>query len=355
MEEEIIEEFDENDELDDQELITIVKANPFLYDKSDKLYSNSEVKRLAWATVGEGLSKKKTGTDAEHRFWQLRQRFGRERKKVIQSRGRSGAGANEQTYTPHWNLYTELMFLADVIKHRKQVSTSFFLWSIILNHKFIYFYFVLFRTTSNYKRKTTYETTSQTNIPSSLLQVNIPSKLSEVNTPSTYMLNSPLTLSLSSEKVPYISCIDKSSDISEDYSIPQQSYSESAVILPPETNNNIELPAKQMQQVKANTYKKCVPEPDLFAKRRKLNADTFNKSLLDQSKDLNVLAQKVGDAISTCGSQATSHTTDFQNIFSLEIKSMLSSIGFTLQKVPESKQLDCMIAIMQLLKQYIDK
>ncbi|XP_039303005.1 uncharacterized protein LOC113003433 isoform X2 [Solenopsis invicta] len=329
MEEEIIEEFDENDELDDQELITIVKANPFLYDKSDKLYSNSEVKRLAWATVGEGLSKKKTGTDAEHRFWQLRQRFGRERKKVIQSRGRSGAGANEQTYTPHWNLYTELMFLADVIKHRK--------------------------TTSNYKRKTTYETTSQTNIPSSLLQVNIPSKLSEVNTPSTYMLNSPLTLSLSSEKVPYISCIDKSSDISEDYSIPQQSYSESAVILPPETNNNIELPAKQMQQVKANTYKKCVPEPDLFAKRRKLNADTFNKSLLDQSKDLNVLAQKVGDAISTCGSQATSHTTDFQNIFSLEIKSMLSSIGFTLQKVPESKQLDCMIAIMQLLKQYIDK
>jgi len=59
-----------------------------------------------------------TDIEAEHRFWQLRQRFGRERKKVIQSQGRSGAGITHLTYTPQWNLYNELIFLADVIKHR---------------------------------------------------------------------------------------------------------------------------------------------------------------------------------------------------------------------------------------------
>lgn len=59
--EDIVEEdiFQDDDELNDKELITIVRANPFLYNKSDKLYSNSEVKRLAWAAIGEGLSKKR--------------------------------------------------------------------------------------------------------------------------------------------------------------------------------------------------------------------------------------------------------------------------------------------------------
>lgn len=47
--EDIVEEdiFQDDDELDDKELITIVRANPFLYNKSDKLYSNSEVKRVS--------------------------------------------------------------------------------------------------------------------------------------------------------------------------------------------------------------------------------------------------------------------------------------------------------------------
>jgi len=147
----------ERKEVDDKELITLVKANPFLYNKAEKLYSNSEVKRLSWATIGDYLSKKMTGifarfiyvkplemdrklsiklilfisrmrslyymcigTEAEHRFLQLQQRFGKERKKVLQSQSRSGAGANHPTYTPKWDLYYELiLFLADVIKHRK--------------------------------------------------------------------------------------------------------------------------------------------------------------------------------------------------------------------------------------------
>lgn len=141
------------------------------------------------------------GTEAEHRFWQLRQRFGRERKKVIQFQGRSGAGATHQTYTPQWNLYNELMFLVDVIKHRKQVSIFFSLYSIIFIYKFIYFHFVLFRTTSNYKRKFIAENLQH----ETLSQGNVLSTLSQVNIPSTFTSSSPLTSSWS-EGVPPISC-----------------------------------------------------------------------------------------------------------------------------------------------------
>lgn len=60
-EKEEMDEYEDNDELDDKELITIVKANRFLYNKAEKLYSNTKIKRLAWNAVGEGLSKTKTG------------------------------------------------------------------------------------------------------------------------------------------------------------------------------------------------------------------------------------------------------------------------------------------------------
>ncbi|XP_024870112.1 uncharacterized protein LOC112453550 [Temnothorax curvispinosus] len=115
-------EFEDELELDDKELIMCVRANPYLYNKSDKRYSDNELKNLAWDQIGNSLTKKKTGAEAEHRFFQLWQRFWRERRKVIQSEPRSGAGASQPTYTPQWNLYKELMFLTDVIKHRKTTS-----------------------------------------------------------------------------------------------------------------------------------------------------------------------------------------------------------------------------------------
>lgn len=48
-------------ELDDKELILYVKANPFLYNKSEKLYSNHDMKNLTWDSIGNSLSSKKTG------------------------------------------------------------------------------------------------------------------------------------------------------------------------------------------------------------------------------------------------------------------------------------------------------
>lgn len=49
------------DEQDDRELIAWVKVNSFLYNKSEKLYSNHEVKNSAWDAIGYNLTNKKTG------------------------------------------------------------------------------------------------------------------------------------------------------------------------------------------------------------------------------------------------------------------------------------------------------
>jgi len=60
-----------------------------------------------------------SGSAAEKRFYALRQRFGKERRKVMQSMPRSGAGADQPIYKPTWVLYKDLIFLEDIIKPRK--------------------------------------------------------------------------------------------------------------------------------------------------------------------------------------------------------------------------------------------
>ncbi|KAL0128411.1 hypothetical protein PUN28_003586 [Cardiocondyla obscurior] len=84
----------------------------FLFFICNILFSLSKLTSTAYDTF-----KKLLRVEIEHRFTQLRQRFVKERKKVIQSQGRSGAGASYQIYTPQWDLYNDLMFLADTIKH----------------------------------------------------------------------------------------------------------------------------------------------------------------------------------------------------------------------------------------------
>lgn len=49
------------DDIDDKEIIMCVKANPFLYNKSEKMYSNNEMKKMAWNTIGDSLTNKKSG------------------------------------------------------------------------------------------------------------------------------------------------------------------------------------------------------------------------------------------------------------------------------------------------------
>ncbi|KMQ82874.1 hypothetical protein RF55_21607 [Lasius niger] len=66
-----------------------------------------------------GKMRVKLGPVAEKRFYALRQRFGKERRKVAQSMPSSGAGVDRPTYISTWVLYKDLTFLEDIIKPRK--------------------------------------------------------------------------------------------------------------------------------------------------------------------------------------------------------------------------------------------
>ncbi|XP_032683624.1 uncharacterized protein LOC116849967 [Odontomachus brunneus] len=111
--------FFEEDISIDRELIVVVRANRFLYNKTEKLYANGDVKTEAWKQVGASLTNPIEGPAAEKRFYVLRQRFGTERRKIVQSMPRSGAGADQFTYKSMWPLYKDLIFLEDIIKPRK--------------------------------------------------------------------------------------------------------------------------------------------------------------------------------------------------------------------------------------------
>ncbi|EZA52489.1 hypothetical protein X777_08605 [Ooceraea biroi] len=103
-----------------------------------------------------------------------------------------------------------------------------------------------------------------------------------------------------------------------------------------------------------NTSKQCVPQSDLFAKRKKQKFDVFSNTMLEQSKNLNVLAQKVGDALTSSPSVSNVNVTEPFNSFRPDVKTMLTSLGFALQKIPESKHLDILISLTQLVKQYME-
>ncbi|KAL0100566.1 hypothetical protein PUN28_019709 [Cardiocondyla obscurior] len=219
------------------------------------------------------------------------------------------------------------MFLADTIKHRN--------------------------TSSNYKRKLS--------IPEA--DVLCSDTNNKRSCPSTSSSSSLLTPYVCNESLILSDCdVNEYSNIMETFNLSQP---ESPKLLSQPENSLSYLKdkdsrktmssAKQVQKTTSNTFQKCVPEPDSFAKCKKQNVDFFNKTLLDQSKSLNVLAHKVGDALLATSQPVpvTSQVTESVSLFSSDIKAMLSSIGFALQKVPEYNQLDCLIAIMQLVKNHI--
>ncbi|KYQ50120.1 hypothetical protein ALC60_10813 [Trachymyrmex zeteki] len=111
-------EFDESSEVQIvtyRTLINLVKANPVLYEKHHKGYNKRSDKLLMWNRIGISLIPPMT----EKEFYRLRQKFGKERRKVLQSQPRSGASGNDVSYKSNWILYNDLMFLADHIQPRQ--------------------------------------------------------------------------------------------------------------------------------------------------------------------------------------------------------------------------------------------
>ncbi|XP_077270975.1 uncharacterized protein LOC143902147 [Temnothorax americanus] len=318
-------EFEDELELDDKELIMCVRANPFLYNKSDKRYSDNELKNLAWDQIGNSLTKKRTSAEAEHRFFQLRQRFVRERKKVIQSQPRSGAGASQPTYTPQWNLYKELMFLTDVIKHRK--------------------------TTLNYRKKQSTSQKTQVNLPATNIILPLTGSSGSTSNSSSILNSWNQELSVAASGI--------SDEAGENSSkseplLPLQSSQQSSLLNSSLASDNIiEISPVEQMQKSLSRYEKRVPKSDYCTKRKKRDGDNYNQSMFEQYKTLDVLAEKVDNALSK-RAPPSCIPDSIESSLRPDVKAMLTSVAFAVQQIPKLKQLDFLIAIMQLVKQYTE-
>ncbi|EZA53590.1 hypothetical protein X777_06946 [Ooceraea biroi] len=112
----------EDEIIKQKELISLVKANPPLWNKRQReVFGRNFNKDLAWASAGAIL--KMSGSDAEKEFYKIRQRYGKERRKMTMSlKGKSGQSALP-TYFPTWELYEICdTFLSPVVIPRKTSS-----------------------------------------------------------------------------------------------------------------------------------------------------------------------------------------------------------------------------------------
>lgn len=264
--ESLFEEYDEEDEINDQrELIAVVRCNPFLYNKTEKLYANGDVKTNAWTQIGASLTHQLKGKIAEKKFYALRQRFGKERRKVLQSMPRSGAGTDQPTYKPTWVLYKDLTFLEDIIKPRK--------------------------TSSNYKSKSShassqvhYTSSSMTSIPSgsqvAIEKGEIFSTISPFS--ATFAAASQDTSNCWNSDLSPFTGSDKTSNASES---PFSSL--------PATSPKVTQTQRAMSKIDT---KRKVPSSDSVRSKKRQNADTVSL-LVKQSEGLTDLAAKIGQAI----------------------------------------------------------
>lgn len=91
--------------------------------------------------------------------------------------------------------------------------------------------------------------------------------------------------------------------------------------------------------------KKTVPEFDDFAKRKKKDDGLFMQAMTKQSATMMSIATVLKESLEkSCSDKSDSTFT------SASVNPILTAIGFALKSVPEEKQLECMLDLLQILK-----
>ncbi|XP_071554219.1 uncharacterized protein [Temnothorax nylanderi] len=256
---------------------------------------------------------------------------------------RSGAGADQPTYTPTWILYKDLRFLEDIIKPRK--------------------------TSSNYKSKAPVNPSSQvpvfrTSSPSlstsaSGGEVTVLHTISPISSTSAVASPSPDMSSYSNDFFISLAGTDENStDTSETLFSPPPITPFPTTSTPPPaitSGSGSNDTVAQVQRAMSNiSNKRKAPPPDNFAFKKRQEADAVNKILIEQGKGLTNLAAKIGEAIMAPPPPPKSPSVVVSNT-SPGTQPMLSAIGFALSTVPEHTQLKCLIGILQYINDFSNK
>ncbi|XP_011883916.1 PREDICTED: uncharacterized protein LOC105571054 isoform X2 [Vollenhovia emeryi] len=103
----------------DELLIDLVRSRPYLYDKTQREYKNTNIKENAWIEMASILNI--TVSDCQTRWTRLRQRYSKERI-LREQETRSGAGKPTRS---KWFLFDSLNFLGKHIAQRNITNMSF--------------------------------------------------------------------------------------------------------------------------------------------------------------------------------------------------------------------------------------
>ncbi|XP_032690169.1 uncharacterized protein LOC116853281 [Odontomachus brunneus] len=274
----------------DRELIAVVQANRFLYDKTEKLYANGDVKTEAWKQIGASLTNPIEGCfpirdTSRHKHYSI--------------------------FVSHLNLI-QLQVVVNSEASVCRTTTSLpFTSAPSDGHMTVH---------------TIYPFSSQSAAASSDMS------------------------SWNSDSLTNLIGTDKSfTDTSENsfLPLPTSSPSTSPSVRSDFGSNNTVVQAQKA--ISSINTKRKVPTPDSFVNKKRQEVDTINKTLIEQSKGLTDLAAKIGKAITVPPPNVPPAIVS--DAFS-DIKPMLSAIGFALGVVPKNVQLECLIGILQYINDF---
>ncbi|XP_071580414.1 uncharacterized protein [Temnothorax nylanderi] len=328
--------------------IHFVCPNTQLYVKRSKGYSKCQEKSLTWASIGAAMTPALTSLQAEKLFHRLREKFGKERKKVTMSMPRSGAGADTPTYQSTWIFYNDLLFLADHIIARQ--------------------------TTSNFQRPAVRPEFSAVRSQSPAVRSQSPAvraEFSAVRSPSSAVRpefsavrsQSPAVQGKQSTLSPIWNsdfiCLSSSASSSLDSDITNTSI----------TNISNETEGKEctIQKASEDTASvailktmaasiqpaKTVPPKDPV-KKRKRDSEKTNDVLSQSSKDVSFLAASLGAALERFGPVQPAPHPGSPNMSS-DIEAMLGFVAVALNRVPEEERLSCVMDMVTVVKEYTKK
>ncbi|XP_077261199.1 uncharacterized protein LOC143896908 [Temnothorax americanus] len=236
-----------------------------------------------WNSIGAALIPPMTGIDAEKMFYRLRQKFGKERRKVTQSQARSGAGADHVPYTSNWILYKDLMFLADHIQPR-QTSSNF--QPVIPKRKK-----AIASQMSHFSSSQLYSLQRASSQPSS--------SQCAASTPAI-ICTQPLTSEESTDVILNIDLNDESLEFlteNEKASVADSMESSSVSLSNSSTSQGIISRSMQKVVLPVITPQKLTPPADNTKKRKHQTSDEVDAAVVKSSKNISFLANTLDIAL----------------------------------------------------------
>ncbi|KMQ82952.1 tuftelin-interacting protein 11, partial [Lasius niger] len=264
----------------ERELILLVKNNPALFAKTTKEYCGIGYnKDLAWQRIGSSLTKRLSGPEASKLFYNIRQRFGRERRKVLFSlKGKSGQGAVAPYVSP-WPLYEDCMFLADHIVARKTSSS---------------YSSALPKTQQAAAVKSNFEIGGVSPIFARPSPSPSPPVFRSTPSPQTSGLLSPSSVWSSDNELFHG---DAEFDTSDSRSSVGQSPAATAEGASSSSGVSSASILKIIKKDTKSKGKRTVPQPDNFAVKKKKDDDVLTQAILNQTTTLSSIAAKLGESL----------------------------------------------------------